>query len=115
MQRRGRWRPIACALARWTHPTLSTVARGSSRSAGPPSAAGTQGMNSLHVTQFPFLSLLTLLPFAGAFAVLLLGRASRSVACLVAATFATAAVAYTWVLWRLFQPAAQGMQFQQRH
>jgi NADH:ubiquinone oxidoreductase subunit 4 (subunit M) len=72
-------------------------------------------MNSLHATQFPFLSLLTLLPFAGAFAVLLLGRTSRSAARLVAATFATATVAYICELWRIFQPAVQGMQLQERY
>ena len=69
-------------------------------------------MNSFHPIRFPFISLLTLLPLAGAFAVLLLGRASRSAARLAAATFATAAVAYTCVLWHLFQPAVQGMQLQ---
>jgi NADH-quinone oxidoreductase subunit M len=60
---------------------------------------------------FPFISLLTLLPFAGALVVLLVGRAARP----VAAIFATAAVAYTCVLWRLFQPAVQGMQLQEWH
>jgi NADH-quinone oxidoreductase subunit M len=68
-------------------------------------------MTSLPPIRFPFITLLTLLPFAGALAVLLAGRAAR----LVAAGFATAAVAYTWGLWRLFQPAAQGMQLQEWH
>ena len=72
-------------------------------------------MNSFQPAHFPFISLLTLLPFAGAFAVLLLGKASRSAARLVAAIFATAAVAYTCVLWHLFQPAVQGMQLQEWH
>ena len=72
-------------------------------------------MNSFHPIRFPLISLLTLLPFAGAFAVLLLGRAGRSAARLTAAVFATAAVAYTCVLWRLFQPAVQGMQLQEWH
>jgi NADH-quinone oxidoreductase subunit M len=72
-------------------------------------------MNTLHPVGFPFISLLTLLPFAGALAVLLLGKASRSAAHLVAATFATAAVAYTCMLWRLFQPVVQGMQLQEWH
>ncbi len=72
-------------------------------------------MNSFDPIRFPFISLMTLLPLAGAFAVLLLGRASRSAARLVAATFATAAVAYTCVLWHLFQPAVQGIQLQEWH
>ena len=42
----------------------------------------------------PLVSLLTLLPFVGGIAVLLLGRAGRSAARLTAAVFATAAVAY---------------------
>ena len=56
------------------------------------------------------LTALTLLPLAGAFVVLLAGR---SAARLVAAVFAIAAVAYTGVLWIRFQPAVQGMQFQE--
>src|ERR1700691_2804553 len=108
MRRRGRWRPAAGAFAGWTHPKLSAVVRGRGGSTGPLSAAGTQGMNS--AIHFPCISLLTLLPFIGALAVPLLGRASRSVARLVAAIFATAAVAYTCVLWHFFQPAVQGMQ-----
>jgi NADH-quinone oxidoreductase subunit M len=72
-------------------------------------------MNSFQPAHFPFISLLTLLPFAGAFAVLLVGKTSRSTARLVAAIFATAAVAYTCVLWHLFQPAVQGMQLQEWH
>jgi NADH-quinone oxidoreductase subunit M len=72
-------------------------------------------MNSFQAARFPFISLLTLLPFAGALAVLLLGKASRSAARLVAAIFATAAVAYIWMLWHLFQPAVQGMQLQEWH
>jgi NADH-quinone oxidoreductase subunit M len=72
-------------------------------------------MNTFHPFGFPFISLLTLLPFAGALAVLLLGKTSRSTARLVAAIFATAAVAYTCVLWHLFQPAVQGMQLQEWH
>jgi hypothetical protein len=43
-------------------------------------------------SNLPLVSFLTLLPFVGAIAVLLLGR---SVARLTAATFATVAVAYT--------------------
>src|SRR6202167_5553724 len=115
MQRRGRWRRVACALAGWTYSKLSAVVRGRGGSTGPLSAVGTQGMNTFHPFGFPFISLLTLLPFAGALAVLLLGKASRSAARLVAATFATAAVAYTCVLWHLFQSAVRVMQLQKRH
>ena len=39
--------------------------------------------------------------------------AGRTAARFVAAAFAIAAVAYTGILWHLFQPAAQGMQFQE--
>jgi NADH-quinone oxidoreductase subunit M len=66
-------------------------------------------------SSYPFLSLLTLLPFAGALAVLLLGRASRAAARVIAAIFATGAVAYTVLLWLRFQPALMGMQFQEWH
>ncbi len=57
------WRPAAGAVAGWTHPELSAVIGGRGGSAGSLSAAGTQGMSS---TIFPCISLLTLLPFAGA-------------------------------------------------
>ena len=66
-------------------------------------------------SNLPLVSLLTLLPFLGGIAVLLLGRAGRSAARLTAAAFATAAVAYTIVLWCRFQPAMPGMQLQELH
>ena len=66
-------------------------------------------------SSYPFLSLLTLLPFAGALAVLLLSRASRTVARAIAAAFATGTVACTVLLWLRFQPAQIGMQFQEWH
>jgi NADH-quinone oxidoreductase subunit M len=72
-------------------------------------------MTSFHPIRFPFISLLTLLPFIGGLAVLLAGRAGRSGARLTAAVFATAAVAYTGMLWRLFRPAVEGMQLQEWH
>jgi NADH-quinone oxidoreductase subunit M len=56
------------------------------------------------------ITALTLLPLAGALLTLL---ANRSAARVMAAVFATAAVAYTGVLWYLFRPAAQGMQFEE--
>ncbi|MGC2402282.1 MAG: NADH-quinone oxidoreductase subunit M, partial [Acidobacteriaceae bacterium] len=63
-------------------------------------------------TNFPLVSVLTLLPFVGGIAVLLLGRAGRSAARLTALVFAIAVVAITVSLWLRFQPAA-GMQFQE--
>ena len=64
---------------------------------------------------FPSVSALTLLPFVGGIAVLLLGRAGRAAARLTALIFATAAVAYTLLLWSRFQPALAGMQMQEMH
>jgi NADH-quinone oxidoreductase subunit M len=72
-------------------------------------------MNHYQPMGFPFLSLLTLLPFAGGLAVLLLGRAQRSLARPIAAVFATSAVAYTGWIWSLFRPTTQGMQFEEWH
>jgi NADH-quinone oxidoreductase subunit M len=63
-------------------------------------------------SNLPLVSFLTLLPFVGAIAVLLLGR---SVARLTAATFATVAVAYTGWLWLHFQPAMTTMQLEEMH
>jgi NADH-quinone oxidoreductase subunit M len=60
----------------------------------------------------PLVSALTLLPFAGGIVVLLLGRAAARVTALA---FATAAVAYTVVLWSRFQAATTGMQFEELH
>jgi NADH-quinone oxidoreductase subunit M len=67
------------------------------------------------MSPFPFISVLTLLPFVGGLAVLLLSRTGRSAARLTAAIFATAAVAYTWLLWSRFVPAFEVMQFQERY
>ena len=64
-------------------------------------------------SNFPSVSVLTLLPFLGGIAVLLLGRGGRSAARLTAAMlFAAAAVAYTLLLWLRFQPGLPGMQMQ---
>src|SRR3984885_2038402 len=63
-------------------------------------------------SNLPLVSFLTLLPFVGAIAVLLLGR---SAARLTAATFATVAVAYTGWLWLHFQPAMTTMQLEEMH
>ena len=60
----------------------------------------------------PLISALTLLPFVGGIAVLLLGR---SAARLTALIFAMAAVGLTILLWCRFQPAGAGMQLQELH
>ena len=72
-------------------------------------------MNSYQPSGFSFITALTWLPLAGALVVLLLHRAGRQAARLAAAAFAIAAVAFTGVLWHLFQPAVQGMQLQEWH
>jgi NADH-quinone oxidoreductase subunit M len=64
---------------------------------------------------FPSVSALTLLPFVGGIAVLLLGRAGRAAARVTALIFATVAVAYTLLLWSHFQPGTAGMQMQEMH
>jgi NADH-quinone oxidoreductase subunit M len=66
-------------------------------------------------SNLPLVSALTLLPFVGGIAVLLLGRAGRSAARLAAVVFAGAAVGLTILLWCRFQPALQGMQLQESH
>jgi NADH-quinone oxidoreductase subunit M len=66
-------------------------------------------------SNLPLVSLLTLLPFVGGIAVLLLGRAGRSAARLTALVFAGAAVGLTILLWRRFQPALEGIQLQELH
>ena len=64
---------------------------------------------------FPSVSALTLLPFVGGIAVLLLGRAGRPAARVTALIFATVAVAYTLLLWSRFEPSSAGMQMQEMH
>ena len=66
-------------------------------------------------TQFPFVSLLTLLPFAGGVFVLLLGRRDRAAARVLAAAFAMAALGLTGLLWFHFQAAATDLQLQEWH
>ncbi len=67
------------------------------------------------MSHFPYVSALTLLPFAGGVSVLLLGRAGRSAARVTAIVFATAAVALTAMLWSGFEPGLAAMQFQEFH
>jgi NADH-quinone oxidoreductase subunit M len=67
------------------------------------------------MSNLPYISVLTLLPFAGGIAVLLLSRAGRSAARLAALVFSVSALVLTIVLWRSFQPALPGMQFQEFH
>lgn len=63
---------------------------------------------------FPWLSLLTAVPLAGACLVLLAG-AKVAVARLLALLSALAALAITLFLWAAFHPGLGGMQFQERH
>jgi NADH-quinone oxidoreductase subunit M len=65
------------------------------------------------MSAFPHITALTLLPFVGGVAVLLLG--SRSAARLTTALFATAAVLYTLLLWHGFDPALPYLQWQEVH
>jgi NADH-quinone oxidoreductase subunit M len=66
-------------------------------------------------SNLPLVSVLTLLPFVGGLAVLLLGRAGRSAARVTAVIFSTAAVAYTLLLWLRFQPGFAGIQLEELH
>ena len=72
-------------------------------------------MTNLPGTAFPWLSILTLLPLAGALLILLLGRAARSAARLTAAVFAAAALALVILLWFRFQSGTAAMQFEEWH
>jgi NADH-quinone oxidoreductase subunit M len=69
-------------------------------------------MSSNFPLNFPLVSALTLLPFVGGIAILLVGR---SAARLTAAMFATVGVAYTGWLWWHFQPALTTMQLEEVH
>jgi NADH-quinone oxidoreductase subunit M len=72
-------------------------------------------MNGVPLSTFPWITLLTLLPFAGAAAVVLLGRWQPSQARALAIGIAAAALAMALVLWRRFDSGLAGMQFQESH
>jgi len=67
------------------------------------------------MTTFPWLTLLTLLPVAGALAVLLFGRRNATVARALGVTFGFLALGMTLVLWHGFNPASGDLQLQEVH
>jgi NADH-quinone oxidoreductase subunit M len=69
-------------------------------------------MEGRAMTPFPWLTLLTLLPVAGAIAVLLFGR---STARTIAVSFAILALAVTLALWHSSNPVSGELQFQETH
>jgi NADH-quinone oxidoreductase subunit M len=72
-------------------------------------------MNAIASSSLPWITLLTLLPFAGAGAVLLLGRWHPTLARTLAVVIAAAALVSTLLLWHQFDSGAIGMQFQESH
>jgi NADH-quinone oxidoreductase subunit M len=71
---------------------------------------GPQGMNG-----FPWISLLTLTPLAGAFLILLTARRNRNAARAIAAAASAIALALTLALWHWFNAASGVLQFQEQH
>ena len=67
------------------------------------------------MTTFPSISGLTLVPLAGAAAVLTLGAKNNKLARGIALTFAFIALAITLLLWHRFNPASGGLQFEEVH
>lgn len=65
-------------------------------------------------SSFPLITILTLVPLVGAFAVLVAGRNPR-LARGLALGFSLASLVLALGLWHFFQPASGGMQFQERH
>ncbi len=72
-------------------------------------------MNGVPSGAFPWLTLLALLPLAGALAVLLLGRWQPALARALAAAVATAALVITLTIWHRFDSSALGLQFVESH
>jgi NADH-quinone oxidoreductase subunit M len=68
-------------------------------------------MNVVAPGTFPWLSLITALPLAGALAVLSIGRGQAARARSLAVVFATAALALAAIVWHRFDSTAFGMQF----
>jgi NADH-quinone oxidoreductase subunit M len=64
---------------------------------------------------FPWITLLTLTPLAGAFLILLLAAKNRAVARVLAAAASGIALALTLLLWHGFNTASGALQFQERH
>jgi NADH-quinone oxidoreductase subunit M len=67
------------------------------------------------MTAFPWISLITALPAAGAVVLLLLGRRSAALVRWIALGFSLAVLALTLVLWAHFDAGSGGMQFQERY
>jgi NADH-quinone oxidoreductase subunit M len=64
---------------------------------------------------FPWITLLTLIPLAGAFLIFLAGAKDRAAARGLAVAASGAALAVTLVLWCRFDAASGALQFQERH
>ncbi len=64
---------------------------------------------------FPWISVLTLVPIAGAIVVLAVGEASHTVVRRTALGFSLIALALTLLLWYGFHPEANGYQYQEMH
>jgi NADH-quinone oxidoreductase subunit M len=72
-------------------------------------------MNAPASEAFPWLTLITALPLAGAIAVLLMGRWQAAKARGLAVVFAAAALVLATVIWHQFNSNTLGMQFQELH
>ncbi|MGA8939834.1 MAG: NADH-quinone oxidoreductase subunit M [Acidobacteriaceae bacterium] len=70
---------------------------------------------SQHMNSFPWISILTALPLAGAVVVLLLGRKNKPLVRWTALAFSLVALIVTLLLWHNFNTAADGFQFQELH
>ena len=64
---------------------------------------------------FPWLTLLTLLPLVGGLAVVCLGSEQARTARKLSLLFSFGALAMALLLWRHFDPATGGMQFNERY
>lgn len=67
------------------------------------------------MNEIPPISSLTVVPLLGAIAVLSVGAKSKNLARILALTFAFLALAITLILWRRFNPASGGLQFEEVH
>ena len=72
-------------------------------------------MNAVASGAFPWLTLITALPLAGAIAVLLFSRWQAAKARGLAIAFAAAALVLAIIIWHRFDSTAPGMQFQESH
>jgi NADH-quinone oxidoreductase subunit M len=72
-------------------------------------------MNAVASGTFPWLTLITALPLAGAIAVLLFGQWQAAKARGLAIAFAAAALVLAIIIWHRFDSTVPGMQFQESH